>query len=118
MFWFEITVMGIWYFFNQCIIKIILAFVLESLLSCFRCVRRFNFIINHIIQATRIHFHVFSEHSKAARDNASQYGAYLFALTVLSGISTIHFLYYSFHCAMKARVAITSIVYRKVSTKK
>lgn len=56
----------------------------------------------------------FRESSEISRAGAIKYGIAIFMLTVTYGVSFIHYFYYSEYYAMKIRVALTGVIYRKV----
>lgn len=54
------------------------------------------------------------EDSDQSRDGAVRYGIYFFVLTVSYGITLIQYVYYGYYYAMRVRVALSSLIYRKV----
>lgn len=56
------------------------------------------------------------ENSESLKNDAMKWGVAIMVLTVSQGISSVHNIFYGQYCAMRARVAITDIVYRKVRT--
>lgn len=48
------------------------------------------------------------------RDDALKHGTAIFIITVVSGISYLHYSYLGYCSGMKVRVAVSSLVYRKV----
>lgn len=61
-----------------------------------------------------IAFNDYSENSGVSRDDAIKYGAAFVVLTVFYGITLLHYLFCGLHYSMKIRVAISSLIYRKV----
>ncbi|XP_055301713.1 ATP-binding cassette sub-family C member 4-like [Sitodiplosis mosellana] len=88
-FWWEALVLGLYCIFTDCFCRLTFAFILERLLSHFR------------------------ENSDVSQEDALTYGAVLFAFSICSGISFLHHLFKGYHCTMKVRVALSSVIYRK-----
>lgn len=59
-------------------------------------------------------FAFYSENSDVSRNEALIYGTCLFALMVCYGITLLHYLFKGMHYSMKIRVALSSVIYRKV----
>lgn len=55
------------------------------------------------------------KNSDVSRDEAIKYASYFFALTIFYGIAMLHFSFNGFYYAMRVRVALSSVIYRKVS---
>lgn len=53
------------------------------------------------------------EQPEISRDEALQNGVFLFILTMTYGIGLIQYGYHGFYYAMRVRVAISSLIYRK-----
>lgn len=49
-----------------------------------------------------------------SKNEASKYGILMFAFTVCYGIGLLHHVYYGQYFAMRIRVALSSLIYRKV----
>lgn len=49
-----------------------------------------------------------------SRDDAQTYGIAIFALTMSGGMGFLHYYYYGSYYALKIRVALSSLIFRKV----
>lgn len=49
-----------------------------------------------------------------SKNEASKYGILMFAFTVCYGMGFLHIVYYGQYFAMRIRVALSSLIYRKV----
>lgn len=55
-----------------------------------------------------------SKNHRVSRDDALKYGTAIFIITISSGISVLHYFYFSSYFGTRVRVAVTSLIYRKV----
>lgn len=49
-----------------------------------------------------------------SRDDALKYGTAIYIISVMSGVALLHYFFFGFCIGMKLRVAVCSLVYRKV----
>lgn len=89
-FWPELLVMGILCFISDIVVRLILPYQLEGLLS------------------------YYSKNSNVSRDDALKYGTAIFIITISFGISVLHYFYFAFYYGARLRVAVCSLIYRKV----
>lgn len=104
--------MGILCFFNDVVVRLILPFLLENLLSYFRYVHS-NSSIRHTGAITIFSF-LFSKNSEISQNDALISGSSIFVITIVSGIALLHYFYFGFYYGMRVRIATTSLIYRKV----
>ncbi|XP_031635983.1 multidrug resistance-associated protein 4-like [Contarinia nasturtii] len=88
-FWFELIIMGILSFLNDVVIRLIIPFLLEKLLSYFR------------------------KASEMKREDALIYGTAIFVITIFAGISLLHYFFLGYCYGMRVRVSMCSLIYRK-----
>lgn len=50
-----------------------------------------------------------------SKDEALQYGTSIFVITVVAGIIMLHYFFLGFCYGMRVRVAMCSLIYRKVN---
>lgn len=56
----------------------------------------------------------YSKDSDMSRDDALKYGTAIYIISVMSGVALLHYFFFGFCIGMKLRVAVCSLVYRKV----
>lgn len=52
--------------------------------------------------------------SELSHESAVHYGTAIFLVTIVSGFALLHYFYYCINYAMQLRVAVCSLIYRKV----
>lgn len=57
---------------------------------------------------------IFSKNSEMSQDEALLYGTSIFVITILTGVLTIHYLNVCPYYGLRIRVAVCSLIYRKV----
>ncbi|XP_031625002.1 probable multidrug resistance-associated protein lethal(2)03659, partial [Contarinia nasturtii] len=65
-------------------------------------------------QSDRLGDRLEKENSEVSRDNAIIYGVALFAFNVFSRVDFMHFYFNSFYYSMRIRIALSSLIYRKI----
>lgn len=54
------------------------------------------------------------KNSEMSQDDALKYGTTIFVITILAGIVLLHYFFLGFCYGMRVRVAMCSLIYRKV----
>lgn len=55
-----------------------------------------------------------SKNSDVSQDDALKYGTAILIITISSGICVLHYFYFAFYYGARLRVAVCSLIYRKV----
>lgn len=59
-------------------------------------------------------FSGYSKNSQVTQNDALKYGTAICLITIFSGIGLLHYFYFGFYYGTRVRVAVTSLIYRKV----
>lgn len=116
-FWIEIVFLGILGFFVDFIITLGSSIVLKAFLACFQYGNRFHnnsYFDTLSVQDSICILNYFRENSGNHREGAIKYGLYVLILTICYGVGFLHYFYYGAYYAMKIRIALSSLIYRKV----
>lgn len=114
-FWTEFFLMGVLCFYNDVVVRLLLPFLLEQLLTYFRYVLLF-FIKNINRPHNFRHICVWncSKGSEMSQSDALWYGSAIVGLSISSGIGLLHYFYFGYYYGMRVRVAVCNLIYRKV----
>lgn len=70
-----------------------------------------DLLLKHFIP---LQFIDYRENSDVSRDDVLKYGTAILLATISSGMCTLHFFYFSSYYGGRIRVAVCSLIYRKV----
>lgn len=73
----------------------------------------FNYFIhNKVFNSWHL---IYSKNSEISQDDALTYGTAILVITIFSGICLLHYFYFGFYYGTRVRVAVCSLIYRKVN---